>query len=192
MSEKAPIIAAEDVEQDPGVVKGKARNIEMFKDYFKGMRISEIADKYDLSRQRVDSIKRRDKWETVAQEIRDRAYAKLSYEWKDFLGKVTLSLKKDWERIMRKVVDDDGTLTPAERAHGRVLLTELVKASRLADEKPTEITDNTGVVTHRVLLPEGVKRYGVIPPDSNVKQIEHEETKKDKPKLNIDDVADAD
>lgn len=189
---KQPMITVGEMEQDPGVAKGRARNIEMFKDYFKGMRISEISVKYGLSRQRVDTIKRRDKWESVSQEIQDRAYAKLSYEWKDFLGKVTLSLKKDWERVMKKLITEENTLTPDERTHGRMLLDHLVKASRLADDKPTEIAATSGVVEHRVLLPEGVKRFGVIPPNSNVNQVEHKESDKDKPKLTPEDVGDID
>jgi hypothetical protein len=192
-NKKMPAATVEEMEKESSVLRGRLRNVEMFKDYFKGMKRQELADKYGISIQRVDFIKKRDKWEKIAQKLRDKAYSAMAHEFKDLLGKVALALKKDWERVVRKVVSDDTvTLSADERTHGRMLLDYLVKASRLADDKPTEISGTSGVVTHRVLLPEGVKRYGVIPPDSNVQQIEHKESEKDKSKIDVDDIDDLD
>lgn len=179
--------------RDPGVLKGRARNTEMFKEWFKGKPISKIAEEYGLSRQRVDAIKKRDKWAQVAEELQNRAYSALSYEWKEFVGSITMALKTDWNRAVNRLLkSDDASLTPDERTHGRLLLDHLVKSSRLADDKPTSIQSTEGVVTHRVLLPAGVKRWGVIPPDAKVEQIEAKEVEKEKPKLSLSDVEDLD
>lgn len=181
---KEPILQAAVIE-----LKGRDRDVEMFKDYFKGLRMTQIAVKYGISRQRVDKIKRRDKWNKMAEEIRDRAYAALSYEWKDFAGKVTSTLKKDWERILRRLSENpDAELSDKERAHGRHLLEHLTKATKMADDKPTEVTSTDGVVTHRVLLPAGVKRWGIIPPGAKVEQVEHQEEKKGAAKVSVSDV----
>ncbi len=177
------------VANDPTLLKGKARNIEMFKDWFKGATLRQIGAKYGISFPRVHEIKKRDNWQKLATDLQERAYAAMSYEWKDFVGKVTIALKKDWERVSKRMLADETLmLTPDERAHGRAMLDNLIKATRLADDKPTEISDTSGTVTHRVLLPPGAK-WGVIPAAGNVT---HEEVgeKKIAKKLSIDDVGD--
>jgi hypothetical protein len=186
----APVLEPEVIEADASLLKGRARNIEMFKDYFRGMSVTRIGAKYGLSRTVLHKIKKRDKWDEVAQDIRDREYAALSREHKGLIGKLTSALSKDWERVLRKLGAEDVTLSTDERAHARSLLDSLIKSVRLTDEKPTEIQTTDGTVTHRVLLPPGVTRYGVIPPDKNVEQVEDKGAGKRKPKMTSEDIGD--
>lgn len=155
--------------------KLKMRDVEMFKDWMSGMSMEKVAEKYELSVPMIYKIKKRDNWNDLKAQIRDKMYQSMLEDLKSFSVELTQALKKDFMIIQKKLNDETPQpLTPEERSHIRLLMDRVLKENRLSDGKPTEVTNTSGEVVHRIILPPGAKRFGIIPPPANVKVIESE------------------
>lgn len=154
------------------------RNANMFADWYAGATIGELARKYKISPKRVTKIKMNKKWDAAAKRILEKATNTTINHWKKLSVALTDVLMKDITRLQKSLSkNENALLTHEERQHVRALLENINKITRLEDSKPTEITENTGIVEHRVILPPQATRWGVIPPADNVKHVIAEEVK---------------
>lgn len=184
-----PIPPVSDVES-PSKLGARRRDIMLFKEWFSGATLTSLASKYGISRQRIGKIRRRDEWDKINAELRDREYKGLAPLVKSMYAKMIRALGTDMDRLIEKLEKNE-PFTAEERKHFLSFTDQLAKSIRLDDGKPTEISSNSNVVTHRILLPPGRSNYGVIPPGPGVVLIPHEEQKKDKtPRLAVDDLVD--
>ncbi len=194
MSRRKAVPPAENVaavkELAPSLKRGKARDLEMFKLWMQGASCESMAKQYGLKVAAVWRIKRRDCWEKLRKELINRFYSKFAMKLKGFTVRVSDVMDKDFVRLEEKVNRGEA-LDKDERRYLTRLADILFKENRLTDGKPTEIGNAGGVVKHEIKLPPGVRRFGVIPADSNVKPIEHaaEVQKEEKTgRISIDDV----
>lgn len=176
----------------PAKAKDKERDVLMFTDWYTGMRVQDIAEKYNMSIKRVELIRRDRNWKKLAAKVAEKSYTELGNRWKKLSGKLTQILEKDVGRMLKDVEETERQLTHEERQYIRQLLENLNKISRLQEGLPTENVGSTGVVEHRVLLPPGVERFGLIPPPNNVKFVESEviDGKAESDEITLDDVED--
>lgn len=151
------------------------RNKAMLIDWLQnGLTYQEIADKYGLSKQYVYEISRRHKWMKMRKQLAEREYALALNKLTTMPLKVTNILEEDLRRIARKLEKSQDPLTEHERTHLRGLLDRVLKEKRLEDGKPTG-DEATGVARVELVLPEGVKDFGVVPSQGHtVKVIEAE------------------
>lgn len=178
-------------EHERSVLRGKTRDLEMFKLWMQGTSCATLAHTFNLSVNSVYKIRKRDRWEKLRQEFNERVYMRQALRLKALTVRLVDAVEKDFNIIIKKLSGETPVaLTPEERTHIRMTLDRLLKENRLSDGKPTDIGETTGVVEHRIKLPPGVKRFGVIPPGDNVKQIEstEEQQTKDAAKVTIDDL----
>lgn len=149
------------------------RDFEMFKDYCAGMSAENLGTKYQLTRQAVYNICSRDKWKQKKKKLLELEFTKFKEERKLQIKKLATILISDVDLIAKLQ-----TQNPNQRLDKDTFMAvhkfyeTLTKEVNLDDGKPTEINHGTQVHRHEVVLPQGVKGWGVIPPISEVKHIE--------------------
>lgn len=172
-------------------LRGRDRNLAMFKEWVLGVSGAEIAARYGISAGAVTKIKQKEKWPAKLKELRELQFAEFGQALKGVTVKSMAALNKDLDRIIDKLNKNaSNQLTDSERTHLRQLVEFASKGARVEDGKPTDIEEKRGVVEHHILLPPGVKQWGVIPPADNVKFIESKP--KEAPKESIKDIIDLD
>ena len=144
-----------------------AKYIQMFKDWILGATYGEIAKKYDVKYSLVYYLSKRYKWNAMRAELRARQYARALDDVKDIVINAQRIIKTDLGKIDEDINITGRMLTHEERQHIRSLLDRMLKEARLEDGKPTDITDNINPQV-QIILPEGAKRFGLIPPDQSV------------------------
>lgn len=163
------------------------RNVLMFKDWINGLSHEKIADKYKLHVQSVHKIASDNNWTDLKKKTMDKMFSVAVNEVKSMAYTITLALKRDMQKIVHTAIKEDRVLSEAERAHFRTLLDRFFKEARLDEGKPTDITGGTQVHRVQLVLPPGVKRFGIIPPDPRVTYVEKTEEKKSD-MMSIDDI----
>ena len=162
-----------DVPGKPGRRPGNhsAKYVQMFKDWILGATYGEIAKKYDIKYDLVYYLSKRYKWNALRAQLRARQYARALDDAKDIVVSAQRILKTDLDKISEDVSITGRMLTHEERQHIRSLSDRMLKEARLEDGKPTDITDNVNPQV-QIILPEGAKRFGLIPPNEKVIVVE--------------------
>lgn len=168
-----------------------AKELEMYKDYLRYTPIEEMAVKYKMSPENIYKISRTKKWKEKRQSIKEEQYKSLDKRYKAQIVNLFKFIENDLIRLMQRCSRENREMTKEERKHALTAFEVIVKESRLTEGRPTEITDGNHTVRHEVILPPGVKRFGVIPPARNVTQVDAKEVKEE-PKTPEDDVGDDD
>lgn len=145
--------------------------IQMFKDWILGATYGEVAEKYGVKYHLVHYLSKRYKWNEIRAELRARQYSRALDEVKDIVVSTQRILKSDLNKINEDINITGRMLTHEERQHIRSLQDRMLREARLDDGKPTDIVNNTQPQI-QIVLPEGANRFGLIPPDQNVKVIE--------------------
>lgn len=162
------------------------RNVAMFKEWITtGKTYGQLATQFGLTVDGVDYIAKKNNWKVLRQKAIDRAFSTAVMEVKSMALTMTLALKRDMEMIIADSIKEKRQLKEVERSHFRTLLDRFFKEARLDEGKPTEIT--TGTQKVELVLPPGVKRFGIIPPDPRVTLIESTVEEKSNT-LSLDDV----
>ncbi len=141
------------------------RDLLMFKDWVKGMTHAEIAAKYNLSVSHVGLMSSKHKWREARGIIRKKRYSLAIQSLQEESADLIKALKKDFHLTMLDQMKTNRTFSKDERKHFLDMLDRFLKETRLEDGKPTDVMNNH----HRieVVLPAGVKHFGVIPPPPN-------------------------
>ncbi len=162
------------------------RNIAMFKAWLSGEPMPNIAKKYGLKLKALYNLSERYKWASLRRQHVRRAYEKALVEMQGMVSTVTISIKRDMERIASNAIKAKRDLTKEERQHFMALLEMFLKQQRLEDGKPTSINSETKKVI--LVMPPGMKTpYGLIPPDPRVQYVESEAEDKTE-ELTLEDV----
>jgi hypothetical protein len=161
------------------------RNVAMFKDWIGGMTYESLGEKYGLTLDGVFAISKKQNWKTLKAQLIEKRLAAAGQEVKGMVVTILTALKRDMQMIVDAAVRENRMLTDDERDHFTKLYEKFMKESRLDDGKPTEISDETRRV--ELVLPPGVKRFGVIPPDPRVNLVESKPTDKDE-QINLDSI----
>lgn len=167
------------------IMSAMERNVAMFRDWITGTTKTDLAIRYDVNINTVLKVSKENNWDALKKKAIDRMLGAAVQEVKGMAYMMTLALKRDMEIIIKQAVQENRTLSGAERDHFAKLLDRFMKEARLDDGKPTEISSDTKRV--ELVLPPGVKRFGIIPPDPRVHLVESKVEEK-KQTIGLDDV----
>lgn len=148
--------------------------LNMFAEYLKGKNATELAEMFKCDVKQVYELARTNKWRQRKVKSKESAYKKLLYSYKQQVVEIVKVLEKDLSKIHKEVLDYHREMTKDERAYHLAVYDRFIKEIRLSENKPTEITEGSSVVEHKVVLPPGTLGYGVIPPPKNVTLAEQE------------------
>ena len=158
----------------PGAPKDNiARDTAMFVYHVEGHTYNEVAAKFNMSEINVKRVAKRYDWAAGKKEYAHRLYSTAMTGLKRAASIVMRALERDAELLHADAVKGARQLTKEERSHFLAYMDRVLKEVRLEDGKPTEHT--TGVMTVEVQLPPGVKHYGLVPPNKNVKYVKAED-----------------
>lgn len=146
------------------------RDTAMFKDWIAGVTHKALAEKYGMTDDNVQAISKKYNWKQLRKDLATRAYSKAIDRIRDMTVKMAGLLDDDIDKIAAEVAKKKRMLTPEERAHFRSLQDRLLKENRLEDGKPTDTIG--GTVKTELVLPPGVKAFGIIPPAAGVTMTE--------------------
>lgn len=170
--------------------KVSKKHFEMFTLYLDGKTCAEIAAIYKTTRQAVSKVSIKNDWRGKLEAYHCRAYEQSINVGAKRTGAETMLLLSDWVHKIIQRIKNGGDATLEEIKEVQKIFAKLAEENRLTDNKPTQIS--TGEVRHVVLLPPGVKRFGVDPPGPGVVEIETTaediETKKEKQQNEYDEI----
>lgn len=172
----------------PKKSKGKKRALAMFKMHLEGKSYQEIADAFGVSKTIVGRSAIKYNWKARVVEYYQRIYDEVVTTGAKKLGAKVMSIL-EWQvaQIAKKTQQENYSMAAEDMRELRQLFDLLLKENRLTDNKPTESFG--GVVTHRIILPEGVKHFGVDPPGPGVIEVGHEDAEKqDTDVLDLDEL----
>lgn len=158
------------------------RNTQMFQDYTLGMTQALIAEKYKMSIDNVRHIAMKNNWPKLIKEMSMRGHERAMTDVRFVVSKTTRLMRLNSTRIEREMdKDQDRTLTKDEASFVLTANDRALKEARLEDNKPTEISGGPQPIT--VVLPAGVRRFGVMPPAKGITLVnaEPEDTTKVEP-----------
>lgn len=150
----------------------KLAELEMYKDYLRYVPVEKIAIKYAMSAEGVYKIAQKNQWKKKRLKAKELAYKNLDKKYRQQIVDIVKFVQHDYMLLMQKCLTEKREMTMQERGYVLSLLEKLTKENRLNEGKPTDITEGNHLVRHEVLLPAGVRRFGVIPPGPNVTQVE--------------------
>lgn len=168
------------------VVATETTELQMYKDYLQHISVDVIASRYGLTADGVYKIAKKNDWKKKRLKAKELAYKNLDKKYKEQIVDIVRFVQNDLTLLMQKCSTEKREMTMSERGYMLSLLEKFTKERRLNDGKPTDITDSNHVVRHEVILPKGVRRFGVIPPAANVIQVESQEIKLEETKGDID------
>jgi hypothetical protein len=157
-----------------------ARELDMYQDYLRYTPVEEIARKYGMSPEGVYKVSQRNEWKAKRAKAKEQAYKNLDKKYRQQLVDIVKFIEHDYRLLMQKCLREGREMSKEERQYVLKLLENLTKENRLNEGRPTDITDNSGIIRHEILLPKGVRRFGVIPPPPNVVQVEASKQDEDK------------
>lgn len=141
------------------------RDLQMFKDWIKGLTHAEIATRYGVSTAHVSFLSSKHKWREARASIRKKRYSLAIQSLQEDAADLISALKKDFRLTMADQIKTNRTFNKDERKHFMDMLDRFLKETRLEDGKPTDVLNNNHKI--EVVLPAGVTHFGVIPPPSN-------------------------
>jgi hypothetical protein len=145
----------------------------MLKDWLlTGCSYESLAVKYKVSYSTVATMSAKNDWKGLRQKAMERSFAAAVNEVKGMTLTLTHALKRDMQRVAERAMSENKDLTKEERDHFRALLDRFFKESRLDEGKPTDIQGGNGNQSVNIILPPGVKRFGLIPPAAQVQVVE--------------------
>lgn len=180
---------------DAQVIAADSVELQMYKDYLRAtMTMDELAAKYGMSASNLYVIAKANKWKDKRRKAKERAYSNLDEKYKNLIVDLVSFIDRDAKLLMQKCLKENREMTMQERSYMISLFEKYTKEQKLTDGKPTEITGGTSVVRHEVILPPGAKRFGVMPPDARVTEVEYKviEQKKSEEPVPEDDEDDFD
>lgn len=154
------------------ILVSEPTEILMFKDYLRHMKMEDIASKYEMSEKNVYHIAKNNNWKNKRKKAKELAYKRLEKIYKEQVVDIVKFIQHDVNTLITRCITEKREMTKEERQYVLSLFEKYTKETKLVDGKPTEITDGNHKIIHEVILPAGVTRYGVIPPDPSVIQVE--------------------
>lgn len=170
---------------------GPERSAAMFKMHLKGKTHKEIAEFFDVSETIVAREAMKYKWKKLTGEFYQKAYDTVISAGAKKVATHIMDLIAHQVKLLRKKIEENPAFEiPVEQLRElRQLAEMLIKENRLTDNKPTD--NISGVVETRIILPPGVKAFGVDPPGPGVKELEYKpEEKKKTDSLDLSQILD--
>lgn len=155
--------------------RNKKRAVEMFRMYLGGKTYKQIGEAYNVSAVKVFKIAKEYGWQLMVAKYYQNIYNETITVGAKRTGAKIFSLIELYvKKIETKVSADPLYEIPLDVLKElRQLMDLLLTENRLTDNKPT--ANASGTIRHEIVLPPGVKHFGLDPPNPAVKQIEHEE-----------------
>lgn len=159
------------------------RDRKMFIAWMGSRSMDEVAKQFGLNVRYVRDVSRKYDWRSARAEVLRRGLIDAMDDVRSVLVGAIKGLQRDLQLMLLAAEKESRQLTKEERDHARALFDRFAKEVRLEDGKPTD-TGAGGTLTVELRLPEGVKGFGIIPPDPSVKLIEHK-AKATKPTIDV-------
>ncbi len=183
----AEVISDPQVSAPENMADKALRDVKMFREWLSGKTYKQLAVENDLSICRLFDIAKKYKWKDLKKELLDRQFRAALARTREIAIFTQDALAEDIKNFVSKAREGKRDLTKEERDHLRAMYDRILKEIRLDEGKPTDIGNN-GTVQVEIVLPPGVRRFGLVPPSPNVKTIEKPPIEVNS--INLDDIED--